>query len=86
MSPPTTDFDTITLGMSREGGRVVQALLGDPVFMAKVNAAGEMAARVFVAMCREQQRRMTDWQPIATAPFNDEGETGARQRREEMSS
>jgi hypothetical protein len=44
------DEIAITLGMAEAGGRVAQALLADPSFLAKPNAPGEFAGRVFRAM------------------------------------
>jgi hypothetical protein len=40
----------ISLEMAEAGGRVAHRLLGDSEFLAKPNAAGELAARVYRVM------------------------------------
>ncbi len=46
------DIASLTLGMAVAGGQEVQACLDDHRLLAKGNAPGEIAARVFYAMMR----------------------------------
>ena len=43
----------ISLGVCAAGGRIVAACLADPHLMAQENRAGEIAARVYLAMVAE---------------------------------
>ena len=46
----------ISLGVAEAGGRVVNECVNDPTFMAAPYWAGELAARVYRAMCAEASR------------------------------
>ena len=47
----------ISLGMAQAGAQVAHRLLNDPEFLAKPNAAGELAARVYRAMVRQLDQK-----------------------------
>ena len=56
-----------TLGVAVAGGEVIEKCVNDPAFMAKENWAGELAGRVYEAMCTEGQDSVSGSRASAVA-------------------